>query len=293
MIKKNLIILLFLMAMVPSYFYGLISYRDRLAPYPQILYVRDRLFPERIGFSDTTSRSMIPCGDIRGGRVMVALAFGQSNSGNHGETRYRPEQPVYNFFRGRCYRAEDPLLGATGDRGSVWTRLGDLLIRQGLYDRVVIIPIGVGTTTIDQWTAGEYLHRRIIRAIRESGEAGLPITHMFWVQGGSEPRSDRSAANRGHYRDLFLSMLKSIRDLGVGAPVYVAVSTFNDTGFIRDIQEAQRRLVDPAMGIRAGPDTDIFYLDLKNIWETVHLSHAGLDASARAWLSAIRKAEGR
>lgn len=293
MIKKYLIVILVLSSVVLSYFYGLLSHRDRLAPYPQLLYIKDHLFPERIGFSDTMNRAEAPCGNIRGGRVMVALAFGQSNSGNHGETLYRPELSVYNFFSGRCYRAEDPLLGATGDRGSVWTRMGDLLIRQKLYERVVIIPIGVGTTVIEQWSPEGYLHRRIIDAIRRSGAAGLSITHMFWVQGGSEPRTRGNAANRDSYRRNFLAMLKSIREQGVRAPVYVAISTFNDTGFIPDIQEAQRLLVDPARGILAGPDTDRFYLDPKNAWEQVHLSHTGLDASARAWLEAIRKAEGK
>ncbi len=291
--KKIIIAVIFLISIVASYFYGLFSHRDYLPPYPQLLTMKYHMFPLSIGFTNTASRTEVPCGEIKGKRVMVALAFGQSNSGNHGETIYKPLKPVYNFFRGRCYKAEDPLLGPTGDRGSVWSRLGDMLIGAGLYDAVVFIPIGVGTTTIDQWAAGGYLHPRIETAVRESKSSGLKITHMFWVQGGSEKRTSGDAKTREGYKRNFMDMLQSIRALGVDAPIYIAKATYNDTGVINDIRAAQSELVDPRNKIFAGPDVDSLYTDAKNIWEGVHLSDRGLELSTRAWLDAIRKTEGR
>jgi hypothetical protein len=289
--KKIIITTIFLGSITASYFYGLFSHRDYLPPYPQLLEIKCHIFPLSIGFTDTSSRTEVSCEQIKGRRLMVALVFGQSNSGNHGETIYKPQQPVYNFFRGRCYRAEDPLLGPTGDRGSVWSRLGDMLIKEGMYDTVVLIPIGVGTTTIDQWTEGGYLHPRIINAIKESKSRGLKITHMFWVQGGSEKRTSGDAQNKEAYKRNFMTMLRSIRMMGVDAPLYVAVATYNDTGVINDIRAAQQELVDPYNKIVAGPDVDALYFNKKNRWEEVHLSHQGLELSTRAWLSAIRMAE--
>ncbi|HOT46096.1 MAG TPA: sialate O-acetylesterase [Spirochaetota bacterium] len=289
--KKVFISILFLSAVTLSYFYGLMSHKHRLPPFPQLMYLKEHLMPETIGFRDTAGRKEVPCGDIRGGRTMVALAFGQSNSGNHGETLYTPKKAVFNFFNGRCYRAADPLLGATGDGGSVWTRLGDLLIGRGLYDRVVIIPIGVGTTTIDQWTTGGYLHRRIVKAIEQSRACGLEITHLFWVQGGSEPRTRGDRANREHYKKCFRDMLGSIRDKGVKAPVYLGIATYTDTGPIPDIEDALRGLADPGKKIYVGADNDILYEDPENHWERVHLSHRGLELCSKAWLEAIRRVE--
>jgi hypothetical protein len=291
--KKIVIAVIFLFSIIGSYYYGLISHRDRLAPYPQLLSIRDHLYPGTIGFRDTANRVEVPCGEISGGRTMVALTFGQSNSGNHGETIHRPIKPVFNFHRGRCYRAEDPLLGATGDRGSVWTRLGDLVIEAGLYDRVIIIPIGVGTTTIDQWTVGGYLHPLIMGAIDESRSRGLKITHLFWVQGGSEKRTSGDAANREGYKKNFMTMLTSIRDRGVSAPAYIALATYSHLGINPDIEDAQRELVDPDKKIFAGADNDKLYREAANRWEGVHLSHRGLELCSRAWLEAIRKAEGK
>ncbi len=289
--KKILIALLFITAVTLSYFYGLISHKHRLPPFPQLLYLKDRLMPETIGFSDTGGRKKVPCGDVRGGRTMVALAFGQSNSGNHGETLYAPKKAVFNFFNGRCYRAADPLLGATGDGGSVWTRLGDLLVGQGLYDRVVFISIGVGTTTIDQWATGGYLHRRILKAIEQSRASGLEITHLFWVQGGSEPRTRGDRDNREHYRKCFNDMIGSIRARGVKAPVYIGIATYTDTGPIPDIADAQRELADQEKKIYVGADNDVLYEDPENRWEGVHLSHRGLQLCSQAWFEAIRRVE--
>jgi hypothetical protein len=70
-------------------------------------------------------RTEVPISSVHSGRIMVALVFGQSNSANSGETPYKSRQGVYNFYKGKLYRAQDPLLGATGDGGSVWTRLGN------------------------------------------------------------------------------------------------------------------------------------------------------------------------
>jgi hypothetical protein len=289
--KKIVTICAFALAIALSYFYGLSSHKYQLAPFPQLMTLKNHLFPGSIGYSDASSRIQVPCGTLEGKKTMVALVFGQSNSGNHGETLLKPPKGVYNFFRGRCFVAEDPLLGPTGDRGSVWTRLGSLLVTRGLFDKAVFIPIGVGTTTIDQWTLGGYLHSRIIDAIRGSRAAGLKITHIFWVQGGSEKRSSGDNQNKMSYKNNFLKMMRSIRAMGVNAPAYIAVSTYNGVDCNRDIQEAQRELADPHNNIFKGADDDLLYKIRGNEWEQVHLSGQGLDMCAAAWLEAIRKVE--
>src|SRR5205085_1241499 len=52
----------------------------------------------------------------------VFLVLGQSNSANHEAQRFRSvDNRVQNFFGGKCYRAESPLLGASGDLGESTT----------------------------------------------------------------------------------------------------------------------------------------------------------------------------
>ncbi|MBN2158991.1 MAG: hypothetical protein JW807_06315 [Spirochaetes bacterium] len=292
MLKKILAAGTLIFTITASYFYGLVSHKHYLPPFPQLLAAKYRLFPLSIGYSDTSSKTKVPCGSIAGGRTMVALALGQSNTGNHGETLYRPAGPVFNLFKGDCYRAEDPLLGPTGDGGSVWSRLADLVIQAGLYDRVVIIPIGVGTTTAAHWAEGGYLHPRVVNAAEEAGSLGLKITHVFWILGGSEKLTDGDAANRERYKKNFLSMVRGLRNRGVTAPVYVAIGTYSGA-FNRDIQRAQRELAAENPGIVPGPNTDALHAVAENRWEMVHFTHLGLDRLARAWLAAIRRAENK
>jgi hypothetical protein len=80
----------------------------------------------------------------------IILTFGQSNSANHGQGSYECHNQVLKYFNGDLYQAKEPLLGASGNGCSVWTRFSDLLIDGGLYKRVIIIPIGIGSSTCAQ-----------------------------------------------------------------------------------------------------------------------------------------------
>jgi hypothetical protein len=105
--------------------------------------------------------------------AMVALVFGQSNSANHGGTPRRAGPQVYSFAEGRLYHAQDPLPGASGTRGSVWTRLGDQLVAIQRYPAVVFIPIGVGNTQIARWTPTGDLFPRVVAAMAEHHSSSL------------------------------------------------------------------------------------------------------------------------
>ncbi len=215
---------------------------------------------------------------------MVALVFGQSNAGNWGESRRVAGPRVFNFFRGRYERARDPLPGANGNGGSVWTRLGDKIIAAKLYDRVVFVPASISATEIAQWAPGGLLHKDLLRNVREARQARLTFTHLLWHQGESDAVLGTPAEA---YRQSFVEMLAAIRALGVDAPAFVAIATRcgqyppNET-----IRSAQLSLADPALGIFIGPDTD--QLDERYRYDGCHFSDIGLDAHAEMWLQVIR-----
>ena len=217
-------------------------------------------------------------------RVMVALVFGQSNAGNWGESRRIAGPHVYSFFRGRYERARDPLPGADGRGGSVWTRLGDKLIAAGLYDRVVFVPAAIGATEIAEWAPGGRLHQDLLRNVREARRARLVFTHLLWHQGESDAVLGTAAED---YQARFLALLAAIRALGVDAPAFVAVATrCGQYPPNEAIRNAQRGLVNPALGIFAGPDTD--QLGPEYRYDGCHFSDQGLDTHAQMWLEVIR-----
>ncbi|MGH9838210.1 MAG: family 43 glycosylhydrolase [Blastocatellia bacterium] len=215
---------------------------------------------------------------------MVALVFGQSNSANYGETLYAPQFALYNFHAGKLYKAKDPLLGATGYGGSVWTRFGDKLIADGLYDAAVFISIGEGGSSVAEWAPGGRLHSKLLDAIRSARQQGLTITHLLWHQG----ESDAGKTSTNDYKARFLAMFSAVRQQGVTAPIYVAVASRSIlTPGDPAIQRAQQELVNPAQGIYAGPNTDM--LDRAFRYDWWHFNHAGLDRHADLWRVQLKR----
>ena len=71
----------------------------------------------------------------------------------------------FNPHDGKCYQTQDPLLGPDGRGGSVWGRLGDGLVREGLYRRVLIVPIGIGGTQLEEKQLRRMLGKHKIAAV--------------------------------------------------------------------------------------------------------------------------------
>jgi hypothetical protein len=213
------------------------------------------------------------------------LTFGQSNAANDGESGYVNGGGVYNFnhFDGRCYAARDPLLGASGRGGSVWTRLGDKLIAAGVFEQVLFVPLAVGGTAIADWVPGSGLFDRIVDTRQQLAEHGLEVTHLLWHQGETDAGAGTSA---GEYFTRFRKMESGVRALGIEAPLYVAVASLCWNQGDEEIREAQRRIIRTLPNAFAGPDTDT--LD-RFTWrrDLCHFSAAGLEEHARLWFEAL------
>lgn len=248
----------------------------------QVIGVRNRTLPASPA---PIQRAEVPSSSVRSKRVMVALVFGQSNSANFGESPHKAREGVYNFYKGKLYAAQDPLLGANGNGGSVWTRLGDKLITSKQYDAVVFVSLGVGDTEIARWKPDGDLHPSLLlEAIRDLKEQNLSITHLLWHQGESDAILKTSMSA---YKTMFLEMLSSIRKQGVDAPIYVSVATrCYKRREDKEVRQAQQELVNPFQGIYAGPDTD--GLGLCDRYDGCHFSNEGLEKFAELWLEKLK-----
>jgi len=228
-------------------------------------------------------RTPVDCATLLGARTVVLLAFGQSNAANYGRGRYRSKRAVYSFYANRCYRAIDPMPGADGGGGSVWSRLGDRLIEQGRADRVVIATIGVGNTELARWAPTGDLHARLIAVASELKAAGLAPTYLLWHQGELDRRIGTEPAA---YRNDFLGMVTSLRQHKVLAPIYVAQATYCYGEDSPALRQVQFQLADAARAIRRGPDTDRFAAS-RYRYDDCHFSEEGLRAHAEAWLASL------
>lgn len=242
-------------------------------------------------FMDVSKRAPVPVRRFRGDAcTAVILAIGQSNISNEGakNAKYTPDRGVFNFnfLDGKCYVARDPLLGATGDRSNFITRLGDKLVKRGLYQNVVLVPIANGGTFVAQWAPGGNMNIRLTTTLDRLRKAGLAISHIIWQHG----EGDASVAppNPVSYRECFLSMVDQIRKRGERAPIFVSQSTIAFGGPSETIREAQRNLPDPAFGIFLGADTDVIEADGR--FDGCHFNSTGLERTAELWFEVLSNA---
>ena len=202
----------------------------------------------------------------------------------------------FNFHDGKCYRAEDPLLGPDAYGGSVWGVLGDKLIAGGHYARVLVIPFGIGGSAIAQWLPDGNLHPILARAAQRVNERGLVPTHVLWHQGESD--AGLGTSERAYF-DRFTALLASLRGYGIDAPVYPAIATYcryadpevshEHSPAQQAVRAAQARLPE-LPGVRPGPDTDTI-VGRENRHDNCHFNARGMQAHAQLWLQAIAPGE--
>lgn len=242
------------------------------------------------------AREPIAC-QREGRNAFVIVTLGQSNAANFAAGSYTTSTDVANFniYDGKCYRAVDPLLGASGLGGNFASRLGDLLVRRGFVERVVIAPIGMGNTRIEHWSLGGIFHKRILFLIRRLWEADLVPNVILWQQGEGNA-ADWDLGGRG-YAGRLLEVVRTFRDYGISAPFMIALCTVCGpphpnpfkrivrSFWRRNVRAGQRRAVDPELGTLLGPDTDrIGYSDR---FDLCHMSESGAQKQAEMWADAI------
>ena len=228
----------------------------------------------------------------------VFLVCGQSNAANHGEGVYAAQRDVFalNFMDLRCFRGDDPLPGASGDGGSLWSRLGDALVDRGLYRSVLFVSIAVGGTFITDWTdEGTQVRGRLLltleRLRKRLGSHFLAFDGVFWQQGEAEANHTDMGAEA--YQAKFGGIVETLRAGGVYAPIFVARSTIcegptpNPFCNHEAIRQAQFGLADITRGIVAGPDIDTIGPDGRH--DGCHLSILGLQQAVALWLETIER----
>jgi hypothetical protein len=218
----------------------------------------------------------------------VVLAIGQSNIANQAENRITSHygKEVVNFFEGKCYRAESPLLGATAEEGEFLTLLGDRLVDDGAYRNVVIVASAVGASEIARWRKGGVLNGLMFHALT-SLPPGYRVTQVLWVQGEADYAIGTAPAA---YTDDFHSLLDTLTEGGVTAPVFLAIATRCVSSWKVDnpIAADQRALVDNRR-VFLGADTDALVGTDDRRPDGCHFGGRGQVKAADSFVSAIEK----
>jgi lysophospholipase L1-like esterase len=237
---------------------------------------------------DAFGRQPVAC-PAAGERTMIALVFGQSQAANVVREQFVGGGHVFNYFRGRCYAATDPLLGTGGDGGNVWTLIGTELVQQKQFEAVVLVTIAIGGTSIAQWAPGGNLHAHLMSAVDAVGPA-FSYTHVFIQQGETDLLEHTTA---GDYFRRFAELIAALRQSGVDAPIFVAIETgYCDGRWTppkpnNPIAEAQRRVIAGHDGLYFGADMDAALNSASDRYDGCHMSGTGARKLAGLWTQAI------
>lgn len=257
----------------------------------------------------------VACSTIPRDRLAVLLIAGQSNA--HNSTRkgdtYKPRRKFFNLNieDGNCYVAGEHALGATGEGSAFALPLADDLVEGELFANVLIVPIAIGGTYIEEWRAdgGRYFPR-FERALQLLIREGLKPTFVLWHQGEGNAGPLMTAqtfglfgTNLGHrpvdvtpalrdavrlaYVRHFNGIVAGLRKMGVTAPMLPAVAT--TCGYRKtepSIREAQMALPNADAGIFPGPDTDT--IDFAARSDGCHFSSQGIIIMAKMWVDSIK-----
>jgi hypothetical protein len=235
---------------------------------------------------DAAAKEQVPC-VVANKNSCVIVTLGQSNAANFAAGCYRAQADVANFnvYDGRCYRAVDPLLGASGNTGNFATRLGDVLIRRGFAERIVIAPIAMGNTRIEDWSYNGVFNRRILALIRRLHEAAITPDLILWQQGEGNAGDDDPGGN--DYRRKLLEVIRTFRDYGMSAPFIIALCTLcgDPHPNADNVRAGQRGAVNRDMGTFLGPDTD--RIGHEDRFDRCHMSEIGVQKQAQMWADSI------
>lgn len=221
----------------------------------------------------------VPCPPAA--RTMVALIVGQSNTGNFAAIRTRASARVSVFYRGRCYEAADPLLGASGARGSPWPMFADRIVASGRFGHVLLVPAAVGATPMESWTPGGVHYDRITSRLAQLNARGLPVSHVLIGQGEYEAEA---GADPVAYRASAIELIRALPR----ATVLFATTGRCEGAQNPAIRQAQAE-ARAATGALAGPDMDL----IEDRINGCHLGPAGQRAAATAWADSVLAAAGQ
>lgn len=240
-------------------------------------------------------------------RNLVIIAAGQSNMADVGPSAHSPSNgsvlDQLNIYDGAIYAAADPLLGTSYPRsagvaiygpGNHMLRLADSFVTAGLFDRVVIVPVGVGATRVDQFEPGSYGGKIIPVALRRLAALGIvaganvTIT-ILWGQGESDTDAGTSQAA---YTASLNNIIATSRAEGFTGLWFVALMSRSLGSASAAVVAAQAAVVDHGANVWAGPNLDALNGNNCSAMacrqaDDTHFSDAGMASAAAAWKTAM------
>jgi Carbohydrate esterase, sialic acid-specific acetylesterase len=244
--------------------------------------------------------------------TLKLFAWGQSLAANSGHGRYaaRNADKTCVYADGNFYPCSDPIIGAEGPGGSVWSRFADFILGRPINNttvrQVVIGCCAQGATSINHWAPGGSEAPRLLRCLSDyMANVGQP-THLAFSQG----ESDIYTLSTEQWFDRWQAMLASVRKLGCTSMIWTSVETICNLRTAADpfdepvirktpdtyveteigrqsIRAAQRMAGVLGPDTRPGPNLDLVDWHLRACGDGCHFGEHGLATAARSWATTL------
>src|SRR5262249_31051222 len=126
--------------------------------------------------------------------------------------------------------AKDPLLGATSEPppkgGSIWSRLGELLIQVGQWDQIVIAPVAVGGSYMRDWSVDGQYFSRLVEVLEQLRARGFSDPLVLWIEGEADAAGNKDGmVDTADFKRNFDRMNQGLIVRGFRVPIYLAIAT--------------------------------------------------------------------
>jgi hypothetical protein len=219
-------------------------------------------------------------------KTIKILVIGQSISSNCNEHIYGKIDGIFQIdLDGSEKPAEDPFFWADCKAGSMWLPLGNEIIKSGMSDHVVFMPIGVAGIMVSDWRTGGRAFRKLEKAISLIKKNNIHFDYAFWHQGSSD-----IGGNPNSYEADLKSVLRYI-SLNIQVKKWLIAqhsSCFGKTNI--EIEKRQIWIGSRYLYRRfQGPNTNL--LDASFRVDGCHLNRAGQEKMAQLWLASMQNAD--
>jgi hypothetical protein len=183
------------------------------------------------------------------------------------------------------YRAKDPILGASGKKGSIWIPVFEDLMERRKLDSILIVNIAQGSSSILDWQTNGMYHDLLRETLVKIQEKNLEPDLILWQQGEQDNLNGMSRAN---YKSAFLKIHSGIKSLEIETSILISITSFHPkskTPVNSKIREAQYELIEENKNFYSGPDTDIHVENCR--YDGIHFSAMGMKLVSKDWVDSI------
>lgn len=237
------------------------------------------------GYRDTKGRSVRSATINPSDSTLVLINAGQSNSINITPSAITLTNGSvidnFNVYDGGLYDAAGRLLGTQdAGYGAIVAKVADLLVTNGRFDRVIVVPVGISGTPISIWDNGGILADRIPLAMRRLASRGIVpgmtgVTFgLLWMQGEADKSGGTPQAT---YEASWANVKANAIAAGFSGRMFVCTETYSLSTTSATIQAAQAGVRD---GVTVFDGGNLDSLDDTNRQDTTHFNDAGALAAA-------------